>query len=106
MMQYIRPFSHVSPTLSIAVPATAVSLVPTRANFGTQTLRIANVGDDVIFVELGEGTTAPAVTATTGVPILPNTTMFLLLRREVNFISAIGLAGGSTMYVTTGESAA
>lgn len=104
MMQYIRPFSQVEGTVNLVVTATPGTITPTRAHMGTQTVRILNAGTQIVFVSFGEAVVVPASTATS-MPILPNSVETFLLRNEVGFLSFVAAGTGSTVYVTTGESA-
>lgn len=103
MMQSQYPFRQVEGTVTQVVTATSAAVTPTRAGMGTQTVRITNVGTQVIFVTFAD--TAAVATVATGMPILPNSVEVFYLKRETTSIAAIAAGAGSTMYVTTGESA-
>lgn len=90
-MSQFTPFGA---TVNLAVTGTAQSLtVPGNPS----TLRVANVGAQVIFVRL-DGVTA---TLAAGLPILPNT-VETFDSRGASSISAIAGGTGSTLYVTPG----
>lgn len=103
MMQAIYPFRQVEGTVSAVVGATSVALTPTRANMGTQTVRIANVGTQVVFVTFADENAVATTTA--GMPILPNSVEVFYFKRETTSLAFIAAGTGSTVYVTTGESA-
>lgn len=102
-MMYIRPFGQKGNTVNAAVTGTSAALAITRPSIGTQSVRIVNSGTQVIFVEFGVSTVAAV--AATSMPILANTVETFVLANEVTHIAAIASTTGSTMYVTTGESA-
>lgn len=104
MMQSIRPFGWVGATVNTAVTGTSANVAITRSGIGTQTIRVANIGTVTIFIEMG---TSSGITATTAasMPVLANTVETFLLPNNITHLAAIASGAGSTMYVTTGESA-
>jgi len=90
-------------TVNLAVTATTGNVAVTRPSVGIQSMRIANIGTQTIFVNFG--TSAVAAVLATSMPILPNTVETFCLQNEVTYVAAIAASTGSTMYITTGESA-
>lgn len=103
-MQSIRPFGWTGVTVNTAVTGTSANVAVTRPGIGTQTVRIVNVGTNTIFIEMGTSSGITATT-TTSMPMLANTVETFLLPNNITHIAAISSGAGSTMYVTTGESA-
>lgn len=105
MMQSIRPFGQIqgSNTSNIAVTATSQPLAVPVAGIGVRSIRIANIGTQVIFLKFAAGTSA--ATVTTDMPMLANTVETFLLPNDIGSINVIAAATGSTMYLTVGESA-
>lgn len=103
-MMYIRPFGSVGNTVNLTVGTATANVAITRAGLGTQSIRLTNIGANVIFFTLGKDNTATA-SLTTSVPVLPNSVETFLLPNDMSYIAAISAATGNTLYVTTGESA-
>lgn len=104
-MVYVRPFGQVGNTVNVAVTTAGSDRVAvTRSGIGTQSVRIVNVGAQTIFLNFGKDATVTA-SATTGMPMLGGTVETFLLPNDITHIAAVAAATGSTMYVTTGESA-
>lgn len=100
---YIRPFGPVGDTVNLAVTATTGSVALTRSGVGTQSIRVLNTGTQTVFINVG----ASAVTAVlaTSMPIFPGTVETFLLKNDQTHVAAIAASTGSTLYITTGESA-
>lgn len=103
MNVYIRPFNQKGSTVNLAVAGTSSSVAVTRSGVGTQSVRIVNSGAQTVFLNFGVSTVAATLAA--GMPMLPNTVESFLLLNDVTHIAAIAAATGSTIYITTGESA-
>lgn len=104
MMMQIRPFNYRGNTVNLAVTTSSQNIALVQGGVGTSSLRITNVGTNVIFFLLGKDNTI-TVTTTTGVPILPNTVETFLVPNDTLFAAVISASAGNTAYFTTGESA-
>lgn len=104
MMMQIRPFNYRGNTINLAVTATSQNIALTQGGVGTSTVRVVNVGTNLIFFLLGKDNTV-VVSATNGVPILPNSSETFLVPNDCLYIAVISSAVGNTAYFTTGESA-
>ncbi len=103
-MHTIRPFWPKGSTVNVAVTTSTQRVAITGPAIGTQSVRVANVGTDVIFITLGTVTTNAALA--TSMPLLPNSAETFNVQNDITHVAVIGVTGGvSTMYVTTGESA-
>jgi hypothetical protein len=100
---YIRPFMVKGNTVNLAVTNASARVAVTRPGVGIQSIRLTNIGTQNIFITIGTSTVTSAVA--TGFPMLPNTVETFMLDKESTHIAAIADASGSTLYVTTGESA-
>src|ERR1700693_948748 len=103
MMTQIRPFSFKGKTVSLTVGVSSTNVAITQAQVGTQSVRLTNVGSNVVFFTFGKDSTIAATN--TDVPVLPNSVETFLLPKDITYIAAIAAATGNTLYVTTGESA-
>jgi hypothetical protein len=103
MHVYVRPFQVKGATVNVAVTAASQALAITRPGVGTQSVRIANIGTQTIFIVFGISTATATVAA--GMPMLANTAETFTIENEVTTVAVIAGNTGSTMYVTTGESA-
>ena len=100
---YIRPFMVKSNTTNIAVTGTTASTAILRPTVGIQSVRLLNNGSQTVFVEFGtSGVTAALATS---MPLLPYTVETFALDNSTTHIAAIAALSGSTLYITTGESA-
>lgn len=104
MMMQIRPFNYKGSTVNIVVGTSSANIAITQGGVGTQSIRITNVGANVIFFQLGKDNTVVAAVATSA-PILPNTVETFLVPNDMLYIAVISAATGNTVYLTTGESA-
>jgi hypothetical protein len=103
MHVYVRPFEVKSNTANLAVTTASQTVALNRAGIGTQSIRVVNIGTQTVFISIGgSGVTA---SLTTSMPILANTVETLTIQNEDTTVAAIASATGSTIYVTTGESA-
>ena len=102
-LMYIRPFEVKAEATPITVTGTTANTAIGRSGVGTQSVRLANVGTQVVFFNLGKSSAVTATTSNT--PLLPNTTETFTLLNDITHIAAIAATTGSTLYVTTGESA-
>lgn len=94
----------VASSVVIAVTAVAQQLtIPTPSSNGA-TMRLANVGTQVVHWLYGNLTVA-ATGAAMGVPLLPNTTETFAIPAGFTQLSVIAAAGGSSLYVTLGDGA-
>lgn len=86
-------------TQSIAVAATSASVT---VNAFSSTLRLYNVGNDLVFVRIGQG---PQTATLTDFPVVPNVPAFLAKPPGFDTVAAIKAAGGSTdtLYITPGD---
>lgn len=89
-----RPFCPSGDTVNLAVTATAQDLALTA---GLGTIRIANVGNQTVFIHFGD-----TATVANGIPLLANSAE-VFAKGAVNSLSAIAAGTGSTIYVTTGD---
>jgi hypothetical protein len=103
MMMQIRPFSYKGKTVSLTVGVASTNVAITQSGVGTQSIRLTNVGSNVVFFNLGKDNTTAA--GLTDVPLLPNSVETFLLPNDITYIAAIAAATGNTLYITTGESA-
>lgn len=104
MHRYIRPFQPKGVTVNLAVTGSSQPIQITRSGVGTQSVRIHNIGNQTVFLNFGIDNTV-TVTATNGFPILANTYETFTFEHDFNYIAAIAATTGSTIYITTGESA-
>lgn len=97
-----KPFDRFGNTVNLAVLATTanVQVIPIVA--GSHTVRIANIGTNVVFVEFGTPNTT-AATVTTSMPLLPNSVETFWFHNDWQYVAAIAASTGNTIYVTTGE---
>lgn len=106
MLTDIRPFRPAgegfSGTLNTAV--TGVSATISLPAIGGKSLRIANIGTQVVFVRMAD-VSGGAATVTNSFPMLPNTVETFWASVDVTQVTVIAAAAGSTLYVTIGESA-
>jgi len=94
-----QPSATAATTLNIAVTAANQTFtIPAPASNGG-TIRLANVGSQVVFWAYGTVTSAVA----TSTPLLPNTAEVFTLPGGVTRLSVIAAATGSTLYATIGE---
>lgn len=100
---WIRPFDVQAATQNIAVTGSNQSTAITGAGVGTRTLRIANVGSQVVFFSITDNAATAAVASST--PILPNSVETFLIRKDNGYLNCIAATTGSTLYWTLGESA-
>lgn len=97
-----RPLGN-NKTVSMLTTTGVTSVTVPDRPFGTQSVRIVNSGTDITFIELtvNPGAAIPAII--TSMPLLGNTAEVFLFQNDLNFIRAIGVAGGNTLYITYGE---
>ncbi len=100
---YIRPFMPKGNTVNLSVTGSSQRVAVTRSGMGIQSIRVTNIGTQTIFLNIGNSTVTSATT--TGFPVLANTVETFMLDKESTHVAAIAGAVGSTLYVTTGESA-
>jgi hypothetical protein len=104
MTTQIRAFrpSVQNGTVNIAVTASnQVLTLGSPVPQGTQALRVANIGTQTVFIELG--TSAAVAAVTTSMPLLANTTEVFTIKNDITSIAVIAGNTGSTIYVTAGE---
>ena len=99
-LRAFRPLGN-NRTQSQAVTAANASVLINDTPLGTRAIRLVNAGADTIFIELSTG--AGVAAAATSMPMLPNTTEVLTFARDLTHVNVVGLATGSTLYITTGE---
>lgn len=99
---YLRAFESLGNTVNLAVLATTANVAVSAPGMGNRTIRIVNVGTNVVFINIG--TSGVTATTTTSIPLLPNSAEVFFLRRENTHVAAIAGATGNTLYITTGES--
>lgn len=100
---YIRPFGPVGNTVNLAVTGTTDRVAVTRSGIGTQSIRVLNIGTQTVFINIGSSTVTAALA--TSMPVFPGTVETFLLKNDQTHVAAIASAAGSTIYITTGESA-
>lgn len=100
---YIRPFMVKGSTVNVAVGTSSASVAVTGSGVGIQSLRLTNIGSNIIFVKLGTSTVSATLAA--GFPMLPNTVETFMLGKDDTHVAAIAAGTGNTLYITTGESA-
>lgn len=114
-MQQTFPFqprganpSGTAPAAQVSIAVTAsqqdlslVALVGATGPQGECTMRVANVGTDVIAWCYGAGKTG--LTLSNGVPMLPNTIETFQLPAGVTTLGIIGAATNSTLRVVVGD---
>lgn len=91
----------VGKTVNVAVTGTAQLVAIPDTPMGTRTIRLVNVGAAITFIEIVDNA-AQVATPTTSVPLLPNTTAFMILGNDKVGVSVIGTAA-NTLYITAGE---
>lgn len=96
-----RPLGN-NKTVNLVVGTASTSLAVPDVPFGTRALRIANIGTQVVFIELTTGT-AIAASLTTSVPLLPGSVEVFTLANDITHVATIAAATGSTLYITYGE---
>lgn len=89
-------------TIALAVTASAQQLALPLKSSHSATVRLVNVGSQVVFVLFGNLTVTTSGTAL-GMPLLPGSVEVFSLPPSVTQLSAIAAATGSTLYVTCGE---
>jgi hypothetical protein len=106
MQVYVRPFGQAlnANTTVMAVTVGSASVAVSRPGLGTQSVRIAVLGDAPVWVNFGK---AASVTASvnTSMPLLGNSVETFLLPNDITHIAAVSSTTGSSVYITTGESA-
>lgn len=103
MTTQIRAWRPLFPASTVNVVASGASQYVAAPNtpLGVRAVRIANIGTEVVFIELVESA-AGVASAATGVPILPNTVEVMTFANDKTGVAVIG-AAGSTVYFTFGE---
>ena len=100
---YLRPFEVQGNTVSAATTASSQALQINATPIGNRTIRIANVGNQTIFVSFGLSTvTASTATST---PIQAGSVETFFIRNETSHVAHIAGSTGSSIYVTIGEGA-
>lgn len=100
---YIRPFGPVGNTVNLAVTGTTGSIAVTRGGFGTQSIRVFNTGTQTVFIKIGDSSVTAVLT--TSMPIFAGSVETFLIKADQTHVAAIAAGAGSTIYITTGESA-
>lgn len=93
-------FTPIGATVNIAVGAGSANVALTKAGAGTTTLRIANLGTVISFVEFGGSSVAATLAASLPVPI--NGVVYVEVGPSVTHAAAISTGAGSTVYFTAG----
>lgn len=95
-----QPAPTAASTTALAVTAAnqTMTLLPNGGNRDAS-LRLANIGSQVVFVALGTVTAS----VSTSMPILPNTVEVFTLPGGISTLSVIAAATGSTLYATIGQ---
>lgn len=103
MYELIAPFKILGATTTAAVSTSSATSSIGKTSNSAGSVRIVNIGNQTIFVELG----AAGVTAstTTSAPILANTEKTFYVKVDVTHIAYIAASAGSNIYFTFGESA-
>jgi hypothetical protein len=87
--------------LAVTASSTTVSTIPTGgAQVADCNYRIANIGTNVVFIEIGVGT--PTAALATSMPLLPNAVESFTGPPGAT-IAAIAASTGNTIYITPGE---
>lgn len=104
MMMYIRPFNQWEglSTVNLAVGTTSSNVAIPAPNIGWRSIRLVNLGTDVVFFQLG-ATSAVTASASTSIPLLPNSSEVFLLPNDIAYVAAIGQSGGNTLYISVGD---
>ena len=99
----LRAWRPLFPASTVNVAASAASQYVAAPNtpLGTRSVRVVNLGTATVFLEFVESAAGTA-SATTGVPVLPNTVEVFTFSNDKTGIDVIG-AAGSTVYFTFGE---
>lgn len=101
-MAQANAFSPVGTTVNVAVTGSNQYLAMTSLGGMGGTVRLANVGNQTVFILFGTGVVAS--TTTTGHPILPNTVETFDMGAATH-IAVIAGTTGSTLYATSGQGA-
>ena len=101
-MDLIRPFGprQSTNTVNLAVTASSQTLAVPVAGIGYRSVRICNVGSNVVFLQFG--TSTATATTTTSMPMAGDSVEVFLLDPETTYVAAIAGTTGNTIYMTVG----
>lgn len=100
MIQAFQPAPTAASTTALAVTGSNQTLtLSPNGGAMTRSLRLANVGNQTVFVALGTVTSS----VTTSMPVLANSVEVFTLPAGVTTLSVIAASTGSTLYATIGD---
>jgi hypothetical protein len=94
-------FSPIGATVNVTVGAASANVALTKAGANSTTLRLANIGSVVSFVEFGTSS-GVAATLAASMPIPINSVVYVEVGPSITHMAAIGSGAGSVLYATAG----
>lgn len=94
-------FSPIGATVNVTVGAASANVALTKAGAGTTTIRLANLGTVISFVEFGTSSSV-AATLAASMPIPINGVVYVDVGPSITHMAAISTGAGSVVYATAG----